>query len=535
MHVVLDWLEVRTGVPGAFGHFLKEEIPASTGWAQALGSVTLFLFLLQAITGILLSLNFAPTPPDAHRSLTYIVKQISTGRMMHNLHHWGASLMIVVVFLHMAQVFIYGAYRKPREMTWLSGSVLLLCTLAFSLTGYLLPWDNRAYWGTVVTTRIIGSVPFVGAMLLRLAGAADGVGVITFSHFYALHTTLLPIFVVGIIAAHLLLVRTHGVTPKHVGEPLTQRFYPAQALRDLAAIFVCFVALFLMSALIDVPLERVADPTDASYVPRPEWYFLFLFELLRLLQGSFELFGTVILPFAAVALLVAIPFLPANRLHDHLSRAGRGALVVCALFAWSALTVRAIQSTPESKRGAGISQKELEWAVVAPEEIAGIGYFRSSGCGSCHNLLTGPPKEGPNLAGPNFHHPKEWLAQHFSHPQGDGQTSHNLSTPELNAMSAFLNAVRSEDFLILQEISPSFIEGAQAYVSGACASCHKVNGAGGDVGPALNGLTKRRSKDWVSAHFIAPQKLSPGSIMPPYKLTDRARDSLLYYLFSLPE
>src|ERR1700683_5275186 len=153
------WLDNRTGLESAVRQFLYEEIPASSGWQQIFGSVAVFLFLVQAFTGALLAFNYAPTPGDAYNSLRYILTEVPAGRLMRGLHHWGASMMIVVVVLHMTQVFLWGAYKKPREGTWVVGVILLLLTLAYGLTGYLLPWDNRAYWGTVVTTSIGATVP----------------------------------------------------------------------------------------------------------------------------------------------------------------------------------------------------------------------------------------------------------------------------------------------------------------------------------------------------------------------------------------
>ncbi len=189
------WLDNRTGVETAVRNFLYEDIPASSGWHQVLGSVALFLFLTQAFTGALLAFNYAPTPGDAYNSLRYILTEVTAGRLMRGLHHWGASMMIVIVVLHMTQVFLWGAYKKPREATWMVGVVLLLVTLAYGLTGYLLPWDNRAYWGTVVTTQIAATGSPAGTVsdapagqrrrrhrrgdvcpLLRLARAAAAAG-----------------------------------------------------------------------------------------------------------------------------------------------------------------------------------------------------------------------------------------------------------------------------------------------------------------------------------------------------------------------
>src|SRR6476619_2025731 len=187
----LEWLEDRTGLPSAIEHFMNEEVPASAGWHQVFGSVALFCFLVQVFTGILLAMNYAPTPGEAYNSVKYIATELTGGRMIRGLHHWGASMMIVVVVLHMCQVFLYGSYKKPREATWMLGVVLLLLTLAYGLTGYLLPWDNRAYWGTVVATQIGSTVPVMGPYVSRLLASTGDVGVVTFARFYGLHVLLL--------------------------------------------------------------------------------------------------------------------------------------------------------------------------------------------------------------------------------------------------------------------------------------------------------------------------------------------------------
>ena len=183
---IIDWLEHRTGIESAIHHFLYEDVPASAGWHQVLGSVALFAFLTQVFTGILLAVNYAPTPGEAYNSLRYIVTELTGGQMIRGLHHWGASLMIIVVVLHMVQVFLWGAYKKPREATWIVGAVLLLITLAYGLTGYLLPWDNRAYWATTVPVHISALPPGAGPYVLRLLGSDGGsIGAVTFARFYA--------------------------------------------------------------------------------------------------------------------------------------------------------------------------------------------------------------------------------------------------------------------------------------------------------------------------------------------------------------
>src|SRR6266571_766545 len=167
-----EWVDHRTGLPTAIRNFLYEEIPASSGWRQVFGSVAVFLFLVQGFTGALLAFNYAPTPGDAYNSLRYILTELTAGRLMRGLHHWGASMMIAIVVLHMVQVFLWGAYKRPRETTWIIGVFLLLITFAYGLTGYLLPWDNRAYWGTVVTTQIGATVPLAGPYVSQLLGSS---------------------------------------------------------------------------------------------------------------------------------------------------------------------------------------------------------------------------------------------------------------------------------------------------------------------------------------------------------------------------
>ena len=333
---LLDWLEERTGIEGAVKHFLCEEIPASSSWHQVLGSVALFAFLVQVATGILLALNYAPAPVAAYDSVRYIMTQVTAGRLMRALHHWGASLMIVVVVLHLIQTFVWGAYKKPREATWIAGVVLLLLTLAFGLSGYLLPWDNRAYWGTVVTTEISALAPGAGPLLVRLLGSnGTSIGAITFTRFYVAHVQLLPPLTALLIALHVYLVRRHGVAPAPEDENLPKKkFYPEQVAKDTVAIFGWFAMLMGMAILARVPLGHMADPTDLSYVPRPEWYFLFLFQFLKSFEGPLEVVGAVILPTLAIVALILVPFIDRGKMKAVRRRWGAIGLAALSAIFW---------------------------------------------------------------------------------------------------------------------------------------------------------------------------------------------------------
>ena len=535
---VVTWLDHRTGVETAIRNFLYEEIPASSGWHQVFGSVAIFLFLVQSFTGALLAFNYAPTPGDAYNSLRYILTELTGGRLIRGLHHWGASMMIAVVVLHMAQVFLWGAYKKPREATWIAGVVLLLVTLAYGLTGYLLPWDNRAYWGTVVSTQIAAKAPVIGPYFSRLLGGESAVGVVTFARFYGLHVLLLPPATMLLIALHVYLVRKHGVAPAPGDESRPRRrFYPEQVFRDTVAIFVAFVVLFTLAVAARVPLERLADPTDTSYIPRPEWYFLFLFQTLKFFEGPLEVVGSIVLPGLAVLALILVPFLDRGRIERVTRRAVAAGVLLLAALGWAGLTAAAVVTTPKTDSATQIDfSAATDWMELSPEELAGLGYFRREHCEGCHTVGGGKPKVGPDLA---FTRRKTaaWMIEHFKRPSamvpGSAMPPIQLSTAQLNALASFLLKLDRNNAEDLMD-SPAFaVEGAMVYQANMCATCHTVNSVGMKIGPPLNDLGRRRSRAWIEKHFVDPQGMSPGTIMPVYKLNARDMDNLVSYLLAL--
>ncbi len=536
VEILVAWFEDRTGLPGGIARLLDEKIPASGGWHQVFGSVAMFLFLTQAFTGILLAFNYAPTPGEAYNSLRYILTEVTGGRLIRGLHHWGASMMITVVVLHMMQVFLFGAYKKPRETTWLLGVALLLLTLTYGLTGYLLPWDNRAYWGTVVATKIAASAPLVGPYMTRLLGAGNGVGVVTFARFYAVHVLLLPPATMLLILAHVYLVRRHGVTPQPGDESLPRKpFYPLQVFKDTAAIFTAFAVLFTLAVAAKVPLEQLADPTDTTYIPRPEWYFLFLFQALKLFEGPLEVVGSTILPGLAVLALFAVPFIDRGQMVKVTRRTVTIGFVALAAIGWSGLTAAAIMSTPREAVARVDYSAPVNWTQLSPEEMAGIAHFREENCAGCHSAVS---SLGPDLTRIAVHKDAAWMIRHFRQPAavrpGSAMPPMALGGAELNSLAAFLLKLTPENSSALAEAPDLAVRGAVVYQAGHCAACHMVNGVGMKLGPPLNGLAKRQTRSWVEEHFSNPQKLSPGSIMPPYQLSTQDTNNLTAYLFSLP-
>jgi ubiquinol-cytochrome c reductase cytochrome b subunit len=537
----IEAFDQRTGLHTGLRNFLYEEIPASSGWHQVFGSVALFLIMIQFFTGIMLAFNYAPTTGLAYDSGRYILTEVTAGRLMRGLHHWGASMIVVVVVLHMSQVFLWGAYKKPREGTWVVGVILLLLTLAYGLTGYLLPWDNRAYWGTVVATQIGATVPLMGPYVSQLLGSTGDIGVVTFARFYALHVLLLPPATMLLIGLHVYLVRRHGVVPA-LGDELKPKksFYPGQVFKDTTAVFIAFAILFTMAVAVRVPLERMADPTDTSYIPRPEWYFLFLFQILKIFEGPLEVVGTVILPTVAILALIAMPFVDRSRLVRVRQRTLAMGTVFLAAVGWGGLTLAAIKTTPPQTEASLIDfSGPIQWMQLKPAELSGIHYYRQENCKGCHNVTGTEAKTGPILLNTSKRHDTAWMVAHFKAPQstspGTMMTPVNLSGPQLNDLAAAMLALTPDNGNIV-ETTPAFAaDGAALYQKSGCSACHMVNGVGGKMGPPLNGLGSRRTEAWTIEHFLQPQKMSPGTPMPPYKFAQGDMQNMVPYLFTLPD
>jgi len=318
----LTWLDDRTGWSGPLAKILRYPVPehAHRNPLFTLGGLTLALFLVQAVTGMLLAMYYEPSPEGAYRSTDFIQFELPLGWLVRGVHHWAASLIVITVVLHLARTYLYGAYKRPRELTWLIGIVLLLVTVAFSFTGYLLPWDQTAYWATKVGTEIAGSLPGLGPLLLRLMRGGLEMGQATLTRFYATHMLILPGILVLMLAAHLLLMRRHGLVGPLAGQAEgdgqggKQRdksvpFYPDHLLYEAIIALVVILLLIAASRFFPAPLGAEADPTDTSVVPRPEWYFLFYYQLLTYFPGWLEPVATVLIPIFFFGSLVLLPFL----------------------------------------------------------------------------------------------------------------------------------------------------------------------------------------------------------------------------------
>ena len=206
-----DWLDARVGWRSVWDAIFLRKLP-KTNWLYTLGSATLFLALNQAVTGILLTIYYVPTPDHAYDSVQYITNEVTAGWFIRGLHHWGASAMVILVVLHMLRIIYYGSYKFPREVTWFTGVFLLLITIGFGFTGYLLPWDQKAYWATTVGTEIAGTVPWLGNFLLRVLRGGTDLSAVTLSRFFSLHIWIIPAIIIATVGTHLYLVIRLGIS-----------------------------------------------------------------------------------------------------------------------------------------------------------------------------------------------------------------------------------------------------------------------------------------------------------------------------------
>ncbi len=206
MGKINEWLDDRVGLTRVNRTLLDRSVPVGTNWWYSLGAATLFVLMLQVVTGILLALNYVAAPDHAYDSVLFISQKVRFGWIIRGLHHWGASAMVVLAAAHMVTAFVLGAYTYPREGTWVLGVVLLLLTLGFGFTGYLLPWDQKAFWATSVGTNMAGTAPIIGASLVKLMRGGTEVGAVTLARFYALHVLVLPALLSLIVLVHLALV-----------------------------------------------------------------------------------------------------------------------------------------------------------------------------------------------------------------------------------------------------------------------------------------------------------------------------------------
>lgn len=315
---ITAWLDERLALSSVAKIAEKKEVPLHRHsiWYY-FGGMTLFLFTVQVVTGILLLLYYRPSAENAFESVQFIVTEVQFGWLIRSIHSWSANLMILTLFIHMFSVFFLRAYYPPREITWVSGVVLLIICICFGFSGYLLPWNKLAFSATKVGTEIAGVVPIVGRPILRFLRGGDEVTGATLTRFFGFHVAVLPATATVFIAIHVWLVQLHGmsVPPKLAGQPIKKmKFIPNFLLRDLIGWLLAIAVLAALAALFPWELGEKADPFEPAPAGiKPEWYFLFMFETLKRIPAKVvgldgEVLG--IMAFNVVALLLLlVPFI----------------------------------------------------------------------------------------------------------------------------------------------------------------------------------------------------------------------------------
>ena len=465
------WFQDRLNVDLIWQSLFIRKIPFGVNLLYTLGFASLALFLVQMVTGTVLALYYSPSPDHAYDSIEYTMTQVAFGPVIRGIHHWGASAMVVVVVLHMLVTFGMGAYKYPREVTWWLGIGLFAVTFAFGFTGYLLPWDEKAYWATTVGTNMAGTVPFIGDFFERVLRGGAQLGALTLTRFYATHVMILPMLLVGLIAAHVFLVVWQGVSVppglwdtalgrlRAGGRAATaaetdveyhavyddfksrgRRFFPDLIVEDAIVSSLVVLLVIAFAVVFGTPLEGQADPTSTGYVPRPEWYFLFLFELLKYFPGSLEWVGVVVLPGLFFIFLFLLPFLDRGprrspRYRPMSTAVGTLSVVVVAFLTW-----RSLQTTP------------------------------------------------PAL--------------------GDERAARLTSTE---------------------------VVGRQLTSAQACTSCHVIGGQGASVGPSLDEVAARRSAAYIHSYIENPKSINPNATMPAFlpPLTHQQVEDITQYLLTL--
>ena len=529
MRALLDWLDHRTGYRAALSHLFYEKIPKGTGWAFTTGSALLLLMGIQVVTGIGLTMYYVPAPQLAYDSVRFISDTLSFGWLLRGLHYWGSTFIVVGAAIHMMRVFLYASYKAPREVTWLTGVSLFLLILAFALSGYLLPWDQKAYWATTVTINIAKGTPLVGDYVADVLRGGSHVGALTLGRWYSAHVFLLPAALLTFVIAHIALMRRHGIsgpmTP-HEGAPTT--FFPWHVIKDTVVMAAVFAVLVTFAINLPAHLDEIANPADASYVPRPDWYFLSLFELLKYFPGPFEPVATMVIPGLAVGFLLMLPFVDRSPDRRPFSRGRR--LFTLTLIAMAAgvvvLTMRGLADSP-TKYDAN------DWG---PRAIAGhlLVSAPDNKCARCH-VSGGPAAE---LSITRITKDEEWLLGHMADPvaiapgvrtEGDPAPAPQMTRFQAQSVIAYLRRVRAG---AVPPQVPEVTRLAAVTFSTSCVGCHKIAGEGGESAPDLSHVGARRDAAAIKRVIRDPTVDFPDTMMPPFgeRLSEQQITALAEYL-----
>ena len=545
------FLRERTGA----GHGMAAAIEGGPSFAYVFGSVLVFLLALETVTGLALAAFYAPTTTDAWGSIAYIEDQSTWGWLVRGLHHHGGGAIVVVAGLHLVQTAVAGAYKKPRELVWWLGLLLLVLCLAWAVTGYVLRWDQAGYWANRVELGIAAGTPIVGEPIRDLALGGNDYGNLTLTRFYALHVVALPVLVALLTYVHVKIARRHGTTPMRGGTAVPR--WPDQSVRDaLAMALTLAILLGYVASSGGIELAAPADPSQA-YDARPLWYFRWLFEL-RELFGPYEKIVALLAPAVLGGFLVALPLFDRSTARQTAKRlpwlgalAGILALIgglTAASFARDnsdpELAKRQTKATERATRARQLAKANGVPASGALDVFTTVPMYKARAiytqkCRGCHE----DPKDrkGP-LIGPG-HGNRAWIKAFLAAPSGDafwGRTK-LAKDPDAAMKAVEINGSALDDIVELlyaetgaTDIDKAKLERAGKIFESACSDCHsKEDGVAGTSAPSLAGL---HSRDFYTSFIGNPKKSihmgSDKSEMPRFdkELSIAERDAIAQYL-----
>jgi ubiquinol-cytochrome c reductase cytochrome b subunit len=466
MQAIAVWIDERLRLTKLFESTAGHTVPASSGsWFYVLGSGTLLCFVIQVLTGMLLALVYVPSASDAWTSLIFLNYEQYLGWFLRAVHNWGSNFMVAIMTLHMIQVFLFGAFKYPRELTWLSGCVLLLLTLAMAFTGQVLRFDQDAYWGLGIGVAILARTPVLGAPLTALLLGGPIIGGETLSRFFTLHVFVVPGLIIALVSLHLRLVLSAGIneypTPGKRVDPATYRddyeavlkaegvpFVPKAIGKDLVFAGCLLLAILTCAALFGpAGPNGPPDPTLIHTSPRPDFYFLPLFSVFALLPPYTETFLMLVGPAIGIVVLFLVPFLSNT---GEKSARHRPVAVISVILIMLTLSVLAYLGTytpwsPVMEAWSGIPTPVELIKGRSPLELQGALVLQEKQCRNCHSLGGQGGLRGPALDAVATRLTRDQLIRQVL--QGGGNMpayGHNLRPDEVTALVAFMATLRPD-------------------------------------------------------------------------------------------
>jgi ubiquinol-cytochrome c reductase cytochrome b subunit len=475
LQAISDWLEQRTGLVSAIGETAGHRVPRNTAsWWYVFGSATLIAFILQVVTGICLATVYAPSANDAWTSLRALDYDVPLGWFLRALHGWGSNFMVALVIVHMIQVFLFGAYKYPRELTWMVGVFLLLMTLGMAFTGQIMRFDQDAYWGLGIGAAIAGRTPFVGPQLVHLMLGGPIIAGATLSRFFALHVFVIPGLLIALVGLHLLLVLKVGINEWPMPGRLVRRetyraeyeaqvradgvsFVPDAAKRDLVFGGVIILALIACAAVFGpIGPGGEPDPTIIDTVPAPDFFFLWIYAALALLPAYLETPLLLTAPVIGIGVLLALPFISGTGEKSWRRRPVSVLIVTMVLLTIGTLTYLGTFApwSPVMDAWSALPTPAAYLKERSPLELQGALLVQAKQCRNCHSLGGEGGRRGPAL---------DDVATRLTHDQlirqvlqGGGEMpayGKSLRPPEVTALVAFLETLHPAGQLSARDAS----------------------------------------------------------------------------------